>query len=51
LKAFEFDGAEQSKLVYQVDQDSKKIDDVVKEWLKANEAKWKPWVEAAKAAN
>jgi glycine betaine/proline transport system substrate-binding protein len=31
-----------------IDQEGRKIKDVVREWVNANEAIWKPWVNAAK---
>jgi glycine betaine/proline transport system substrate-binding protein len=50
LAAFQFDGAEQSKLVFEIDQKHRKLDVVVSDWLTANEAVWRPWVDAAKTA-
>lgn len=47
LKAFRFDGSEQSKLVFEIDQKGRALDEVVAEWLKTHEAEWKPWVDAA----
>lgn len=47
LKTFQFDGAEQSKLVHEIDQKGRKLDEVVAEWLKQHEADWKSWTEAA----
>ncbi|SFV32856.1 ABC transporter substrate-binding protein [Hyphomicrobium facile] len=51
LKNFQFDGTEQGKLVYEIDQKGRKLDDVVAEWLKSHEGTWKPWVTTATASN
>ncbi|BBE71766.1 ABC transporter substrate-binding protein [Oharaeibacter diazotrophicus] len=45
IKAFTLDNDEMGKMVGEVDLDGKKLDDVVAEWMKTNEARWKPWVE------
>jgi glycine betaine/proline transport system substrate-binding protein len=47
LQTFQFDGAEQSKLVFEIDQKGRNLDEVVAEWLKQHEAEWKSWTEAA----
>ena len=31
----------------EIDNNGRKIEEVVDEWLKANEATWKPWVDGA----
>jgi glycine betaine/proline transport system substrate-binding protein len=31
-----------------IDQEGKKLDEVVRQWVDDNEAIWKPWVDAAK---
>ena len=36
---------EQNALIKKVDQDGIKVEDVVAEWINANEAVWKPWTE------
>lgn len=45
IKAFTLDNDEMGKMVGEVDLDGKKLDDVVAEWMKTNEARWKPWVQ------
>ena len=38
-------------LMLEVDQKGRDLEEVVAEWVAANEATWTPWVEAAKAVN
>jgi len=45
IKAFQLDNDEMGKMVGDVDLDGKKLDDVVAEWMKTNEARWKTWVQ------
>ena len=47
LNSFQFDGADQSKLVFEIDQKGRNLDEVVAEWLKQHESAWKSWTEAA----
>jgi glycine betaine/proline transport system substrate-binding protein len=51
LQNFQMDGTDQGKLVYEIDQKNRKLDEVVVEWLKSNEGTWKPWVATATASN
>jgi len=44
LKKFTLTNDEQNKMIYEVDQQSKKLDDVVNEWIGANKNKWSAWV-------
>lgn len=48
LKAFRMDAGEQQKMMLRVDKGGEDLDTVVKEWVDANEATWKPWVDGAK---
>jgi glycine betaine/proline transport system substrate-binding protein len=43
IRAYDMDADTLDKLVIEVDLDGKKIDDVAKAWVDANEAKWKTW--------
>ncbi len=47
LKAYTLDTSAQEAMMKAVDQDGKKIDDVVNAWVDENKAVWTPWVEAA----
>ena len=47
LGKFELSNDQQNPLILQVDSEKKKLEDVAAGWLDANEAIWKPWVEAA----
>ena len=44
IKAFKVDNAAMGDMVGKVDLDGAKIEDVVAEWLKANEAAWSTWI-------
>ncbi|MEM7538385.1 MAG: ABC transporter substrate-binding protein [Chloroflexota bacterium] len=46
LEQFTLDGTEQSKMVIEIDQNGRDIDEVIDEWMAANEALWMPWVES-----
>ncbi len=37
----------QNALIHEVDQKGRDIEDVIKEWMDANQDVWKPWVESA----
>ena len=39
----------QNAMMLEIDNKKRKIDEVIGEWLGANEALWKPWIEAAKS--
>jgi glycine betaine/proline transport system substrate-binding protein len=47
LKAFQFTNADQAPLMKLVDVDKVPAADAAKKWVDANEAKWRPWVDAA----
>ena len=40
----------QNALINEVDQNGRPIEEVISEWIAANEAVWRPWIEAAEAA-
>ena len=44
IKAFKVSNADMGDMVGKVDLDGAKIEDVVAEWLKANEAEWSNWI-------
>lgn len=48
LKQFKVNATDQQKMMLAVDQKGQDLDAVVKEWVEANEAVWKPWIDAAK---
>jgi len=48
MNAVTIDNKTQNALMLEVDQKKHKIEDVVAQWMKDNEATWKPWVEASK---
>ena len=45
LKSFQLDGKEQDKMVVKIDQDGEDLEEVVDEWMAANEDLWKAWVD------
>ena len=50
LEVISIDNAAQNVLMLEIDNKGRKIEEVIAEWVDANEATWGPWVEAAKAA-
>ena len=44
------DNTTQNALMLEIDQKGRDLEEVISEWIDANEATWGPWVEAAKAA-
>ena len=44
------DNATQNALMLEIDNKGRDLEEVVAEWIAANEATWSPWVDAAKAA-
>jgi glycine betaine/proline transport system substrate-binding protein len=44
LKAFELNNDEMNAMITAVDLDGKTVDDVVAEWMAANEARWQQWI-------
>ncbi|MEM7207334.1 MAG: ABC transporter substrate-binding protein [Pseudomonadota bacterium] len=44
------DNTTQNALMLEIDNKGRKLEDVIAEWVDANEATWSPWVQAAKAA-
>jgi glycine betaine/proline transport system substrate-binding protein len=51
VEQFNFTNDEQNPLIGEVDNKGRKLEEVAAEWVNANEAKWKPWVDAALASN
>ena len=50
MEVISIDNATQNTLMLEIDNKGRKIEEVVAEWVDANEATWGSWVEAAKAA-
>jgi glycine betaine/proline transport system substrate-binding protein len=50
LQMMSLDNATQNALIREIDQNGRPVEEVVDEWLSANEGLWKPWIEAAEAA-
>ena len=50
MEMISIDNAAQNALMLEIDNKGRKLEEVVAEWIDANEATWGPWVEAAKAA-
>lgn len=48
LKQLKVNATDQQKMMLAIDKKGQDIDSVVKEWVDANEAVWKPWIDAAK---
>ncbi|BCH27437.1 ABC transporter [Mesorhizobium sp. L-8-10] len=44
IKAFMIDNDEMGQMITKVDLDGKKVEDVVAEWIGANEARWSEWI-------
>ena len=47
LSAYTLTNDDQIPMMNAIDQEGNKLEDVVSAWVDANEAKWKPWVDAA----
>lgn len=47
LKAFQVTTTDQQQMMLKIDQNGEKLETVADDWIAANEAVWKPWVEAA----
>ena len=47
LKAFQLRNEDQIQMMKAIDQEGRKLEDVVNEWIDANKSVWKPWVENA----
>ena len=50
LELVTIDNTTQNGLMLEIDNKKRDLDEVVDEWIAANEATWSPWVEAAKQA-
>jgi glycine betaine/proline transport system substrate-binding protein len=44
VKAFNIANDEMGAMISKIDLDGAKLEDVVDEWLKANEAHWSEWI-------
>ena len=50
LEMISIDNATQNAMIFEIDENKRPLEEVVAEWVEANEATWGPWAEAAKAA-
>ena len=50
LEMISIGNATQNAMIFEIDENKRPLEEVVAEWVEANEATWGPWVEAAKAA-
>ncbi|MEQ9057414.1 MAG: glycine betaine ABC transporter substrate-binding protein, partial [Roseovarius confluentis] len=50
FEAFSIDNDTQNTLMNEIDQKGRELEDVIADWVDANEETWAPWVEAAEAA-
>ena len=50
LEVISIDNTTQNALMLEIDNKKRDLDEVVAEWIAANEATWSPWLDAAKAA-
>ena len=50
LEVISIDNTAQNALMLEIDNKKRDLDEVVAEWVGANEATWSPWLDAAKAA-
>ncbi|MEM1198635.1 MAG: ABC transporter substrate-binding protein [Pseudomonadota bacterium] len=48
VEMMNLDNNTQNLMMLEIDNKKRKLEEVVAEWVSANEATWKPWVEAAK---
>ncbi len=48
VEMMSLDNNTQNVMMLEIDNKKRKLEEVVAEWVNANEATWKPWVEAAK---
>ena len=48
VEKFTFTNKQQNPLIAEVDNNGRKIEEVVAEWISNNEAVWQPWIDAAK---
>jgi glycine betaine/proline transport system substrate-binding protein len=44
---FTLTNADENWAIFEVDNNGRDVKDVAKEWLTKNEARWRPWIEAA----
>ena len=47
VEAIKIDNETQNKMMLEIDNKGGKLEDVVAQWLKDNEATWKPWIDGA----
>ena len=50
MEVISIDNATQNAMIYEIVEKKRALEEVVAEWIDANEATWSPWVEAARAA-
>lgn len=50
VQAMWIDNDTQNALMLEIDQKGRGLDEVIAEWVDANQATWKPWVDVAMAA-
>ena len=50
LEVMSIDNTAQNALMLEIDNKKRDLDEVIAEWIAANEATWSPWLDAAKAA-
>lgn len=48
VERYSLDNVAQDKMMLEIDNKGRKLEEVVSEWLAANEAVWTPWIAAAK---
>jgi glycine betaine/proline transport system substrate-binding protein len=44
IQAFSIDNDEMGRMVGQVDLEGRKVEEVVADWMKANEDRWRQWI-------
>ena len=47
VSKFKLTNEDENWAIFEVDNNGRDVEDVAKEWLKTNEALWRPWIEAA----
>ena len=50
MEVISIDNAAQNAMIFEIDEKKRALEEVVAEWIDANEATWSSWVEAAMAA-
>ena len=44
IRNFKVDNAEMGDMIGKIDLDGAKLEDVVADWMKSNESRWKAWI-------